>query len=74
MTSWYHEVKPADTDNAILDCSELACPKCGCNDVIILRMPSPGSWYRSSGKGRCQECSEMFPLRVDEEQSPTNRL
>lgn len=68
MTIWYREVKAAKLDTAILDYGELVCPRCGCNDVELLKLPREGTWYASSGKARCHECDATFALKIETEE------
>jgi DNA-directed RNA polymerase subunit RPC12/RpoP len=63
-------------DGDELDLSELACPRCGANDLEILTLPRgdvprktsagwSGSWFGGSGKARCNFCGASFAIHLD---------
>ncbi len=52
-------------DDLQLDYSELWCPKCGCNDVLVIDLPQPARWYKIAGKARCNDCGVTFALQLD---------
>lgn len=44
-------------------CTGPACPRCGCQDVKVLREPdASGSWW-GGGKARCRHCQREFTFR-----------
>jgi hypothetical protein len=56
---------PPDPDD--FDFSELRCPQCGCNDIVVDRLPEDGrrSWW-GSGRAVCQHCGRGFSVVADE--------
>lgn len=65
-------LNPADDDDEDdrPDERDLACPKCGCNDCKITQYPIAGSWFDSTGKARCNFCTAVFSIRIDEAPNP----
>ena len=76
-----------DSDN--LDLSELCCPKCGCNDVEIVRYPRGNApkkgpdgkwdpktrWFGGQGRGRCNNCQIEFSIVIEQEtEEPIERI
>jgi len=41
-----------------------ACPRCGCTDTMVLKLPSQESWY-GSGRAKCGFCGRGFHFTVD---------
>ena len=41
---------------------EIECRQCGCFDVEIERLPTPGEWF-PTGRARCNECLTSFTFR-----------
>lgn len=49
---------------ATLDrCTGPECPRCGCRDVEILRMPADAGWWNGMGKAWCRHCDRFFHFR-----------
>jgi hypothetical protein len=70
---------PNDDDD--FDLSGLACPKCGCPDVEVVKWPRgnpprlvdrqwEGSWSGSTGRAVCRHCRIKFSIKIvpEEEQ------
>ena len=53
-----------DDENELYDLSGLDCPRCGCNDVVIVKRPMPGKWF-GCGKAQCRYCGRVFSVRVE---------
>lgn len=63
VNEWFDE-PPVDLRDCDIDLSAVECPKCGTNDVQIDDLPRPGTWFRASGRARCNECGFRFALNV----------
>jgi hypothetical protein len=75
-------IDPAEEfdDGSQLDLSELFCPMCGCNDVVIVSYPRgnaprrtadgkwTGRWFGATGKAACQYCNIQFSIYFDGEE------
>ena len=63
------------------DVSQLTCPKCGSNAVVVLEYPRgapprivgeqwEGSWFGgTSGRARCDSCGVTFPIQQEADES-----
>jgi hypothetical protein len=60
------------------DLSAIYCPRCGCNDVQVIRRPTAsaprqtagkwqGGWFTSEGSGQCNDCGAKFPIEMIED-------
>lgn len=38
------------------------CPRCGCQDVAVIRRPSAGGWMSGHGRAQCRACGLTFPI------------
>ena len=56
---------PDEYEDGELDTLDLYCPKCGINDVRVIRLPNPAGWWSRFGEARCNQCRCKFPIRAD---------
>jgi len=58
----FDEIDRAYNDGFDLDISQLCCPKCGFNGCTIVTWPDPRSWWRRTGRARCEFCGAEFAV------------
>lgn len=59
--------RPIDPAECATDLSDLACPKCGCNSVTILKWPgNTPAWFAGGGSAECDHCRHNFALKQTE--------